>query len=410
MTGSSPEDYFSSPNAPPVGRFNFVWSFVLSLRDPDLPGEGRYFVLRHNLLSRWRDHTLFCHAVKNQAIDPPIGRIHHFRNAIGRLSALPALSRQAVDEAVRRHFWDRFRLALDPDDFGPVPGARPRHLIYQSKSHGVPTACQFNLYRVHLEGADLRTVVEHPEAAVFPEVELRRFLETDRFSNQVRLLFEPGTYEKVQALPVPTLSATPGVVEPATVLFSDMKDFSTVVLETHGPLEPHAAISTFTRLCKRYQLALVRSVRANEGEVIHTAGDAVFAVFRGEDTAARAYQSCRAIFAAVEELRKDTEFSNLKRHFTTRIGLATGDLLFGYLGPLELKESTAFGQVVNVGARLEAAVKDFANGGGGVLLDAQTYESLPEPVRADLREVTVTSEHIKELGDETATCYLRTAT
>jgi class 3 adenylate cyclase len=161
------------------------------------------------------------------------------------------------------------------------------------------------------------------------------------------------------------------------------------------------ALQEFRVLCKRYQLEICRVIRMQCGEIMHTAGDAFVAVFRGDDAASRAFAAARNMLASVARIQKSTDFHSLETSFVTRIGLATGKAHHGYLGPYEMKERTVFGRCVNVGSRLEGAVKQHSPS-GGILLAPETAAEIKDFKRDDFQEVSVP---IKELN-KNLTCYL----
>ena len=180
-----------------------------------------------------------------------------------------------------------------------------------------------------------------------------------------------------------------------------MRDFSDLVKTTHAVFTDKRGLQEFRILCKRYQLVMCRAIRLQGGEILHTAGDAFVAVFRGDGAAGRAFTSARHMMSSVAELRERTEFRSICEGFVTRIGLATGTAQYGYLGPYELKEATVFGQCVNIGSRLEGAVKVHSPD-GGILMTGETADELTEKHRKLLEEVPV---YIKEL-DKEVPCHL----
>ncbi|TAJ38731.1 MAG: adenylate/guanylate cyclase domain-containing protein [Reyranella sp.] len=123
-----------------------------------------------------------------------------------------------------------------------------------------------------------------------------------------------------------------------SLLYSDVRAF-TGFAEASSP----EAVVAFLNQLMTIQ---VRAVHDHGGDVDKLIGDALLAHFSGEDAAQRAVAAARAILEACAA-------ANLPRQ--VGIGVFTGDVVAGAIGPAERRDYTVVGDSVNVAARLCAA-------------------------------------------------------
>lgn len=122
------------------------------------------------------------------------------------------------------------------------------------------------------------------------------------------------------------------------LLYSDVRAF-TGFAETSSP---EAVVEFLNRL----MAIQVRIVGEQGGDVDKMIGDALLAHFAGADGPARAIAAARAILMACEDARLPRGLG---------IGVFTGDVVAGAIGPAERRDYTVVGDSVNVAARLCAA-------------------------------------------------------
>ncbi len=123
-----------------------------------------------------------------------------------------------------------------------------------------------------------------------------------------------------------------------TLLYSDVRGF-TGYAESNPP---EAVVGFLNRL----MAIQVGAVRRHDGDVDKLIGDAVLARFDGAGAPARAIAAARAIHAGVEE-------AGLPRR--VGIGVYSGEVISGAIGPAERRDFTVIGDSVNIAARLCAA-------------------------------------------------------
>jgi adenylate cyclase len=170
----------------------------------------------------------------------------------------------------------------------------------------------------------------------------------------------------------PTLLALGGVKRTLTILFSDIKGFTTISEKLKE--------GDTVRLLNDYLTRQSACVLEQDGVIDKFIGDAVMAFF-GDPVAHgdHAVRGCRAAvrsIAAVEEtqpLAKELGVAPL----TNRIGLAGGPAVVGNIGSERRFNYTCIGDVVNFASRLEGANKAF---GSRILLADATRRAAGEAV------------------------------
>lgn len=150
-----------------------------------------------------------------------------------------------------------------------------------------------------------------------------------------------------------------------TVMISDLENFSRLVADT--PLED------FSKVMNDYFGELTEILWKHEALIDKMTGDGIIAIFGAPvvqpDHADRALACARDIDAFAEAFRQRSVAAGLKVG-RTRIGLNSGLGLVGNFGGDRRFNYTAYGQVVVIAARLEAANKDFDT---RILFSADTW-------------------------------------
>src|SRR5437763_984756 len=135
---------------------------------------------------------------------------------------------------------------------------------------------------------------------------------------------------------------------------------------------------------------IVGEVEALGGRVKDLAGDGVLAFFGApttrEDDAERAVRAALRIVAEIDDYGREVLRGWGVEGFGVRVGAATGSVVVGEIGSGERVEYAAFGDTVNLAARLQAAA-----GPGSVLVDDSTHRALEQlfawdaPLRLELK-------------------------
>ncbi|HUZ15275.1 MAG TPA: adenylate/guanylate cyclase domain-containing protein, partial [Gaiellaceae bacterium] len=120
---------------------------------------------------------------------------------------------------------------------------------------------------------------------------------------------------------------------------------------------------------------IVGEVESLGGHVKDLAGDGVLAFFgaptTSEDDAERAVRCALRVVAEMDEYGREVRRGWGAEGFGVRVGVATGPVVLGEVGAGSRVEYAAFGDTVNVAARLQSAADP-----GSVLVDETTHRSV----------------------------------
>jgi adenylate cyclase len=145
-----------------------------------------------------------------------------------------------------------------------------------------------------------------------------------------------------------------GVREEITVLFTDVRDFTTIAESADPDILMHQT--------SRYFSVLTEAFLAEGGTIDKFIGDAVMVFWNAPnpqpDHVERACRAALAARLACEKLNCQFQTEGL-RPFFTRFGIHVGDAVVGNLGSTERMNYTALGNTVNLAARLEGLNKQF---------------------------------------------------
>ncbi|MDF2439070.1 MAG: adenylate cyclase [Abditibacteriota bacterium] len=146
-----------------------------------------------------------------------------------------------------------------------------------------------------------------------------------------------------------------------TVLFSDLEGF-TSYSETHEPEEVVEAMNN-------YMNRMVPIVESHGGSIDKFIGDAIMAFFGAPipryDHPAQALLCAVALQEECARFREETGIP-----FYMRIGVHSGECIYGEIGSLGRANITVLGDTVNLASRLESKNKDF---GSWIMCSSDTY-------------------------------------
>jgi adenylate cyclase len=138
----------------------------------------------------------------------------------------------------------------------------------------------------------------------------------------------------------------------ATAMFSDIRGF-TRITETEGPAET-------IRLLNDYFAHMIAAISEEGGIVNQMVGDGLMAIFGApiphKDPAERAVRAALKMLARIE-LFNEAQIAHGRVPIQIGIGIASGQVIAGYLGTQERATYTCVGDPVNLAARLEEHTK-----------------------------------------------------
>jgi adenylate cyclase len=231
--------------------------------------------------------------------------------------------------------------------------------------------------------------VVYPSLAValtFTGVTVYRFFTEERQRIWTKRAFQqyvsPEVVERI--VEDPSALRFGGEIRALTVLFSDIRDFTTFT-ERHDPQE-------VVQMLREYLTRMTDCVLRERGTLDKYIGDAVMAIFGAPmtlpDHAERACRAALAMHAEMEQLRAEWTATG-KEPFRTGIGINTDEMVVGNLGSEQLFDYTVVGDGVNVGARLESLNKEYQTA-KSIIISESTYEAARDAIEVrQLGTVTV---------------------
>jgi adenylate cyclase len=153
-----------------------------------------------------------------------------------------------------------------------------------------------------------------------------------------------------------------------SVLISDIRGF-TALVESQGPEETIDLLNT-------YHTLMFDAVGSHRGVINQIVGDGLVAVFGAplplDDCAGSAVAAGLEMLELIEQFNHERSAVD-KSAIRIGIGVATGDVVAGYIGTQERATYTCIGDTVNLAARLEAHTKV---AGCSFLIDDATHRAL----------------------------------
>ncbi|HEV2032703.1 MAG TPA: adenylate/guanylate cyclase domain-containing protein [Candidatus Dormibacteraeota bacterium] len=146
----------------------------------------------------------------------------------------------------------------------------------------------------------------------------------------------------------------------STILFADLVGF-TRFCEGRDPEEVQAVVD-------RCMSTMGDIVHRLGGFVTRVIGDELMAVFGAP--IAHDDDPERAVRAGLEMQRRAAHYPEDFGGLKLRVGINSGDAIFGPIGPRQARQPTVMGDAVNVASRLQLAAPD-----GGVLVGDETYRA-----------------------------------
>ncbi len=155
-------------------------------------------------------------------------------------------------------------------------------------------------------------------------------------------------------------------VQEATVMFVDICAFTAIT--------EHFPANTVVNLLNSLFDKIVKEIIAHEGHVDKFIGDAVMAVFKGENHLQRALDAALSI---KNQIKTSEEITTGSKTFKPEIsiGINSGEMVSGNIGSVSLKrlDYTVIGDSVNTAQRLQSAAKP-----GQILVNQQVFMQVKE--------------------------------
>jgi adenylate cyclase len=197
-------------------------------------------------------------------------------------------------------------------------------------------------------------------------------LEKKRLRDQQRALLEKfATREVAEELLTTGLTLGGKHVE-ATVMFSDIRSFTSLT-ESRSPAET-------IELLNSYYTLMFDAIGGHGGVVNQIVGDGLMAIFGAplprEDHRERAVRAALDMLDLVDDFNREQALRG-GVEIRIGIGIASGPLIAGFTGTQQRVTYTCVGDTVNVAAHLESHTKIL---GGPILIEANTRSGLSEKI------------------------------
>ncbi|HTO29847.1 MAG TPA: adenylate/guanylate cyclase domain-containing protein [Pararhizobium sp.] len=160
--------------------------------------------------------------------------------------------------------------------------------------------------------------------------------------------------EVVRRIVDPADTSTRAARQDVTVLFTDIRDFTTIS-EQHPPEDVVEILTTYFE-------QLNQIAEDHGGTVVQYLGDSIFVMWnapiRDPEHVANGCRCALAMSAAIDRLNESNRREG-RPELHTRFGLHTGQAVVGSFGAISRRQYTAMGDTINVASRLEGLNKEF---------------------------------------------------
>jgi adenylate cyclase len=184
----------------------------------------------------------------------------------------------------------------------------------------------------------------------------------------LRYLREAGRVEPRNVIP-------PGRYQRVAVLMADLSSFSSFVRDTP---EPDITRECLTSFCSKARYQIVNS----GGMLYQFVGDAVLGFFGIPESSPNSVEKCLEAGKAILDIGDSIsdswqrQIDRIQPSHGAHIGLTIGDIELQSLRPFSRTRIGAFGDAINMSARLSSAV-----GGGEIAVSNSFYNKLSQPGR-----------------------------
>lgn len=183
-----------------------------------------------------------------------------------------------------------------------------------------------------------------------------------------------------QVLSGKTIAENVGENRYATVLFSDIRDFTSF----SEKIKAEDLVETLND----YLDVMTKVIEANKGEIDKYIGDAIMALYNPVKVTETesALNSLYSAWRMIEELHLFNRVLKDKKKTPLRIGIGihSGNIIVGTMGSSSRRNFTAIGDVVNTSSRIEGLTKKY---GINILLSENTYNLCKDNDKLYFREI-----------------------
>ena len=235
--------------------------------------------------------------------------------------------------------------------------------------------------RVEKNELSTRIVVSTNDELGYLSERFNSMTEGLRQGARLRELFGLYVSAEVAQAAVETGAGLGGELVTCSVMFSDIRDFTT--------LSEQLPPGQLVELINHYMTAMVSVIVQHGGMVTRFGGDSMLAVFGTplnpmSDHADRAVRTAIAMRQALAAFNREETAARLPS-IESGIGIASGPVIAGNVGGKERIEYTVMGDAVNLAARLEEKTREI---GFPILFSDETYRALHGDAEVSARSLT----------------------
>lgn len=207
-----------------------------------------------------------------------------------------------------------------------------------------------------------------------------KLVEVERLATFTRVFekFVPKQFiSKISSGDISTIEFGKAKTEVLTVLFSDIRNFTTI----SEKFPPQELLDQLNIHFKK----MSSIIHDHNGFIDKFIGDEIMALFDGETK--KGVEN--ALDSAIRIQKAQGRYNQWALHhkaefFNVGVGLHTGEVVIGTVGSVDRMDSTVLGDVVNVGARLESLTSYY---GVGIVVSSSIKNFVSENVKYHFREL-----------------------
>ena len=207
-----------------------------------------------------------------------------------------------------------------------------------------------------------------PINSVLLKARIGSSLEKKRLRDQQRELIRKFATKEVAEDLEESGFALGGKFVPATVMFSDIRGFTTIT-ESQSPADT-------IELLNDYYTLMMDAINGEQGVVNQIVGDGLMAIFGAprpcEERRRHAASAALQMVELIEQYNQE-RVALERTPIRIGVGIASGEVIAGYTGTQRRATYTCVGDTVNLAARLESHTKVV---GRPILIDGDTRQGL----------------------------------